>query len=61
MRDVTEGYIQRTLKNKRDNIEKIEQLMLGHLHGWMKVYWYDGDDRWCDNPLPDIKEENYYY
>ena len=61
MRDVTEGYIQRTLKNKRDNIEKIEQLMLGHLHGWMKVYWYDGDERWCSDPSPDIKEENYYY
>ena len=44
-----------------DNIEKIEQLMLGHLHGWMKVHWYDGNERWYDNPLPDIKEEDYYY
>ena len=63
MRDVTEGYIQRTLEAKRNNLKKIEQLMLGHLHGWIKVHWYDGNKRWCVNPRldDDAKEENYYF
>ena len=63
MRDVTEGYIQRILEIKRNNLEKIEKLMLGHLHGWIKVHWYDGDKKWCINLEPDdnAKKEAYYF
>ena len=59
-RDVTEGYIITSLKNKRDNLDRVEKGILGFVSGWIKVSWYDGHKDWDVGDQPWKEEEEYY-
>ena len=60
-RDVTEGYIITSREIKRANLDKVERLILGHISGWMKVYWYEGDKDWDQGPDEPQEEREYYH
>ena len=59
-RDVTEGYIMVSWKIKRANLDKVEQLILSHISGWIKVYWYEGKEDWDQGPSEPVEEREYY-
>jgi integrase len=65
-RDVTEGYISRSLGIKLENIERVEKHLLPQIganpvHGWIKVHWYGGNENWWDTAPPAPEEEPIYY
>ena len=60
-RDVTEGYIITSREIKRTNLDKVERLILGHISGWMKVYWYEGSEGWDQGPDEPQEEREYYF
>ena len=60
-RDVTEGYIITSREIKRANLDKVERLILGHISGWIKVYWYEGNEGWDIGPNIPEQEQEYYY
>ena len=59
-RDVTEGYIITSRIIKRDNLDRVTKLMFGHLQGWIKYYWYNGNEGWLDIPEPEEEGREYY-
>ncbi len=59
-RDVTEGYVITSREIKRDNLDEVTWLILDHIEGWTKVYWYGGDQGHHQGPDAPIEEREYY-
>ena len=59
-RDVTEGYIITSREIKRNNLDKVTRLILDFIEGWIKVYWYGGDQGHHQGPDAPIEEREYY-
>jgi integrase len=59
--NVTAAYTRLSLEYKLNNLERLEQLILDHIRGWMMHYWYDGDEGWVSEPPEELKKKIYYH
>lgn len=59
--NVTAGYTKASVEYKINNLERLEQLMLDHIRGWMIHYWYDGDEGWVSAPSIEEEKKIYYH